>query len=210
MISSYDVWSCIRFLWIIIPSPRAVTGWCCKIHIRVQTPMDLTLLRVMWTTNYWSADPKISRAGPLHVCIYIYIYKFAIISWKSRAHKYTKVYFLSFDEIPFRKLTTQRECRYVISSRILNGHGSNMETWESAITNIPILCNKLQVRVKLLHFIVTAWPWTIAIEAARYREDIGIRASCCTLKINSLRFRRNHGNTFELGICCVRILSPSW
>jgi hypothetical protein len=32
-----------------------------------------------------------------------------------------------------------------------------------------MLCNKVQVKVKLLHFIVTAWPWTIAIEAARYR-----------------------------------------
>lgn len=171
-------------------------------YIRVQTPMDLTLLRVTRTTNYWSAHPKISRADPLHVSIYIY--KFVIISWKPRAHNYTKVYFLSFYEIPFRKLATQRECRYVISSRVLNGHGSNKETWESAITNILMLCNKL------LHFIVTAWPWTIAIEAARYREDIGIRTSCCTLKFNSLRLRRNHGNTFELGICCVRILSLSW
>jgi hypothetical protein len=195
--------------WSLAMMFEVVYGFCELLYLpRVQWQVEFARYIYSSTNTHGSntvagnADNKLLECRPKNLqgwSVTWYIYRFVIISWKPRPHNYTKVYFLSFYEISFRMLATQRECRYVIGSRLLNGHGSNKETWESAITNILMLCNKLQVRVKLLHFIVTAWPWAIAIEAARYREDLGIRASCYTLKINSLRLRRNQGNTFELG-----------
>ncbi len=164
--------------WSLAMIFEVVYGFCELLYLpRVQWQVDVARYIYSSTNTHGSntvagnADNKLLEWRPknLQGWSVIYIYKFVVISWMPRAHNYTKVYFLSFFEIPFRKLATPRECRYVISSRVLNGHGSNKETWESAITNILMLCNKVQVKVKLLHFIVTAWPWTIAIEAARYR-----------------------------------------